>query len=404
MGRGRGSIRWNWVLAWSLAGIAGATAVYASWRSFHTTPGIDFVSFWAAGRLTIEGKAALAYDLAAHRAMELTFVHLPGLMPFAYPPPFLLVVAPLGLFTFPVAFAAWIFLTSAFYLLATRRLAPLPYSIVLPSVLPNALVGQNGFLFTGLFACAVEALQTQPFVSGMLFGCFAMKPQLAPLIPVALIAARAWRAIAGAALSSLLLLVVGVLAFGLNSYAACAHMMAQFGRFVSQDSWPWTEMASVFAFLRFFGLPQAAAFAIQLVAAGAAASVTWRAWAAGRGSRAAVLASATLLVSPYLFTYDALLLVVPFVWMLEHGQRRAAIFVWIACLPPILFYFHLYPGPNTVAIAAIFCLWQTGRPARSGEFAEVAVPTLLPTATTSAGPETAPISGLRAAPARRRLT
>ena len=90
MTRDRGGIRWNWVLAWSFAGIAFATAVYAAARSFQTTPGIDFVSFWAAGRLVIEGKADLAYDLEAHRAMELTFVHLPGLMPFAYPPHFCL--------------------------------------------------------------------------------------------------------------------------------------------------------------------------------------------------------------------------------------------------------------------------------------------------------------------------
>lgn len=387
MKRGSGSIRWRWVLAWSLAGLTVVTAVYAAWRSFETTPGIDFVSFWAAGQLAIRGKAALAYDLTAHRAMELTFVHLPGLMPFAYPPPFLFLVVPLGFLAFPVAFAAWLFLTGAFYLVATRHVAPLPSSIVLPSVLPNALVGQNGFLFTGLFACAVETFETRPFVSGMLFGCFALKPQLAPLIPIALVAARAWQAVAGAALSSLLLMLAGGVAFGFDSYLACAKMMAEFGRFVSQGSWPWTEMASVFAFLRFFGVSPAAAFAIQLVAAALAAVVTFRAWASEQESRAAVLASATILVPPYLFTYDALLLVVPFAWMLEHGQRRAAFLVWIGCLPPILFYFHLYPGPNTVPIAAIFSLWQMSRTARSDASAKVLVP--IPSAAgRAAGPGT----------------
>ncbi len=356
-----GPVRLAWVLAWSIGALACATVLYAAWHTFTAAPRIDFVSFWAAGRLAIEGKGALAYDLDAHRAMELTFIDLRGFMPFAYPPPFLLLVAPLGFLSFPLAFVAWLIATGAFYVGTTRRLAPLPSSVVLSSVFSNALVGQNGFLFTGLFACAVEALRARPFLAGMLFGCFVLKPQLAPLIPVALIAARAWRAITGAALSSVLLLLLGMLAFGLDSYVACLRIMSEFGRFVSQGSWPWTEMASVFAFARYFGVPQGIAFAVQLAAAAAAAVLTWRAWASARESRAAVLAAATILVPPYLFTYDALFLVVPFAWMLQHGQKRAAVLVWIACMPPLLFYFHLYRGPNTVPIAAILCLWSISR-------------------------------------------
>jgi glycosyl transferase family 87 len=359
--RDRSTIRWNWVLLWSVAGITIVTAIYAAWRSFLTRPGIDFVAFWAAGRLAVEGKAVLAYDLSAHHAMELTFTHLEGQMPFPYPPPFLLLVTPLGLLPFPYAFALWLFATGAFYLLATRRLAPVPSSIALPPVFPNALVGQNGFLFTGLFAFAVEALRSRPFVGGMLFGCFVLKPQLAPLIPVALIAARAWRAVAGAMVSTVLLLLVGLMAFGFRSYVACAQMMVLYGHFVSVGSWQWTEMASVFAFFRFFGVSQPVSFAVQLVAAAAATAVTWRAWASNRQSRAAELAAATVLVPPYLFTYDALLLVIPFAWLLKHGERGAAFLVWIACMPVIFFYFHSYTGPNTVPIAAIICLWRISR-------------------------------------------
>jgi hypothetical protein len=312
-------------------------------------------------------------------------------MPFPYPPPFLLLVTPLGFVSFPIAFAVWLFATCAFYIAATRRLAPLPSSMALPVVFPSALVGQNGFLFTGLFACAIEALQSRPFVSGILFGCFVFKPQLAPLIPIALIATRAWRALAGAILSSLLLLLAGLLAFGFGSYIACLRMMAQYGQFVSHGDWPWTEMASVFAFLRFFGMPQVVALFIQLLAAAFAGIATWRVWAARRESRAAVLAAATVLVPPYLFTYDALLLALPFAWMIERGQRRAAFLVWIACLPPILFYFHLYKGPNTVPVAAIFCLWQTSRAAGSDASA-VSVPNSRPAADSSAGPGIAPAS------------
>src|SRR5207248_4161482 len=47
-------------------------ALWAYWLGLvHSRP-TDFLSFWAAGRLALHGKAAIAYDMAAHRLVELT--------------------------------------------------------------------------------------------------------------------------------------------------------------------------------------------------------------------------------------------------------------------------------------------------------------------------------------------
>ena len=75
---------------------------------------VDFLSFWAAGRMVAEGAGAQIYDIEAHRAVERT-VSAVGILPFPYPPPFALMLSPFGLLPFGLGFAAWVALTGAFY-------------------------------------------------------------------------------------------------------------------------------------------------------------------------------------------------------------------------------------------------------------------------------------------------
>jgi hypothetical protein len=190
-----------------------------------------------------------------------------------------------------------------------------------------------------------------------------IKPQLAVLLPVAFLAERNWRAILGAAASSLLLLTLAWLVFGPGAYRGFLAITGDYAGYMSGSRWNWGELASVFAFLRFLGVPQSIALAVQAVAALGAAFLTWRSWVTGDERRIAILAAATLLVPPYLFTYDSLLLILPLATFLrdEKHQWRAPI-VWVLLLLPLLGYFGLYPGPNTVPIAAILSLWWLAGP------------------------------------------
>ena len=63
-----------------LCGVAAIAAVY------ERTVGSDFVAFWAAGRLALEGNAQAAYDIARHHAVELQAEPMAGILPFPYPP------------------------------------------------------------------------------------------------------------------------------------------------------------------------------------------------------------------------------------------------------------------------------------------------------------------------------
>jgi hypothetical protein len=320
-------------------------------------PDVDFVSFWAAGRLTLGGHPSLAYNPHAHRVVEQTVAQMSGLMPFPYPPPFLFVVSCFAWAPYSLAYLSWVSATCGLYWAATKRLAAPRFAFAHPAAIVNAMIGQNGFLTSGIFLFGISRVAAAPFTAGLILGLLVIKPQLAILIPVALLASRQWRAMGGAALSSLTLLAAA-LVFGLDSYRGFFAMTQQYAAFMAADRWDWAQQASVFAFFRFIGVSQPFALAAQAIAAIAAAAVTWRAWARGNEQRGAVLAAATLLVPPYVFTYDSLLLVLPFTILLQDTERpwRAAI-IWICLLAPLPGYFGFYPGPNTVPVAAILSLW-----------------------------------------------
>jgi hypothetical protein len=334
----------------------------AAWVYYSQAPGVDFASFWAAGRLALSGTPALAYDLAAHRAVESTVVHVGGPLPFAYPPPFLFVTAAIAFTPFWLAYLFWMAVTAGLYLIATARVAAPRFAFAHPAAIVNAIIGQNGFLTTSIFLFGTSTLARNAFAGGVIFGLLIIKPQLGVLIPVALVAGREWRAIAGAAVSSSFLLALAALAFGSGTYAQFLEMSGQYASFMAADRWNWAEFSSIYGFVRFTGAPQPLALAAQGLAAAAATVITWHAWARQWQNRDSVLAASTLLVAPYLFTYDSLLLLPALASLLRDPLRplRPAI-VWLCLFAPLLGYVGLYPGPNTVPIGAGLCLWWLSR-------------------------------------------
>jgi hypothetical protein len=343
------------------------TVALAAWVYRSEQPAVDFASFWAAGRLAALGTPALAYAIEAHRAVEMTVAHMGGLMPFPYPPPFLFFVAPVAFEPFWLAYLAWIVPTAALYVAALSRFMAPRYPLAHPAALVNAMIGQNGLLTTAIFGFGITMVATQPLLGGSILGLLIVKPQLGVLLPVALLAERNWRAIAGAAASSLLLLAVAWVVFGSAAYRGFFEITGEYAGFMAASRWNWGEFASLFALLRFFGLAQPIALAVQSIAAILAAAVTWRAWSRRDENRIAILAAATLLVTPYLLTYDSLLLVLPLAVVLRdeaHPWRPAIL--WLLLLAPFLGYFGLYPGPNTIPAAAILSLWWLARPERRG--------------------------------------
>ncbi|HEU0284570.1 MAG TPA: glycosyltransferase family 87 protein [Sphingomicrobium sp.] len=317
---------------------------------------VDFLSFWAAGRMIVDGAGAQIYDIEAHRAVERT-VTTGGLLPFPYPPPFALLLAPFGALPFGFAFTVWVGLTGLFYVVAARAWMPAKLALAQSSVLVNGFIGQNAFLTSGLFLAGLHLLKTRPLLAGAILGLLVIKPQLAIMLPVAMIAGRHWHAVAGGALSASALLLIGFVALGGASYAAFFEILSTYTGFVSESRWNWRELASVYALLRYVGLADGPALSIHIAVAAIAAVMVCQWWWHDRPGKEAVLAAATLLAPPYLLTYDGVLLGLPVAWLLLRGQRpRTALLVWSLAFLTIIAVTGIYELPNTLSLGALVAL------------------------------------------------
>ena len=356
-------------------------AAWACWLLYGGARDVDFLSFFAAGRMVLNGQASLVYDIAAHRAVEVTIAPMRGMLPFPYPPPFLFFVTPFALTPFWLAFALWLIVTGALYVLGALRFTRWPYALANPPLLVTAMIGQTGFLISGIFMIGLSLIARRPLVAGMVLGLLVLKPQLALLLPFAAIAGRHWRVIAGAAVSSSLLLLIALAVFGIGAYEGFLSIVPRYAASMEASRWPWNELVSPFALARFWGTPPTLALAIHAVVAIAAAAITTCAWWLDLDEKIPILAAASLLISPYIFTYDALLLIVPAAWLIRQCRFGLVAVLWLLSLTPLLTYFTPWVWPNLIPVAAALCLWllqpktvaaasarQMRRKARMGRF------------------------------------
>lgn len=294
----------------------------------------DFISFWGAAQLALAGHSAAAYDNQVLHAVQSAVASFGGSgaqMPFPYPTAYLALVTPFGLLPFPIGMAVWTACTFAFYMLAARRLMPqagwLPAA--LPAVYANAAVGQNAFLTAGIFMTGLSLMRRSPFVAGLVLGCLVIKPQLGLLLPVAFLAARSWRVIAGAALSSAALLVAGALVFGLHTTTAWLDQLPLYGTITRDGLVGWSKLSSVYALARALGVSLGTALVVHGSVAAASAVAVWRIWRsddADDNLKIAILSAATAVASPYFFFYDMVVLAPAMLYLMVRGERPWLIF------------------------------------------------------------------------------
>jgi hypothetical protein len=142
--------------------------------------------------------------------------------PWLYPPTFLLLVLPLALLPFYPSLIVWSSATLAGYLFIIRRLAPHNLTVWLalafPASFQNFIRGQNAFISTMLLGGGLLLLDRYPFAGGFLLGLISYKPQLAILVPIALLAGRHWKALTAAICSAAGMATASLLAFGPDSW------------------------------------------------------------------------------------------------------------------------------------------------------------------------------------------
>jgi hypothetical protein len=331
------------------------TAYFAHW--WITDPnglGIptDFVNVWSAGKLVLDGHPAWAWDWDIQKQVQVgllgqTFV---GHFAWHYPPPFLFVAAFLAQFPYTVAFIGWVSVSLVPYLVTMRAIVGGPFGWMLaaafPVVLTNTLVGQNGFLTASLVGGMLILLPTRPILSGICLGLLSYKPQYGLLFPIALIAASQWTVFFTAGLVAAAIAAASWLAFGTESWQAFFHWLPMFSQaFLTEGRAPWGKMQSIFALARYFGGSESLGWALQwtMIAAVAATLVLlWRS-RVRYSLKAAGLATGTLLVTPYLFLYDVMVLAIAVGFLVRIGLSDGFRRYELPALGGMAFLLMFYP-------------------------------------------------------------
>ena len=333
--------------------------------------GYDFITFWSGARLALLGRPEAVFDWQAIVAAQHAAVPAMSEKPFLwhYPPTFLLAVLPLGLMPYIAAFAAFSAASVAFWAVLVRRVAPDPRYWIVAAAMPAGLInffhGQNGFLTAARAGFALLLLDAQPIAAGVLIGLLAIKPHLAILFPVALVASRNWRAFAAAAMTTVLFTAASIAAFGWPTVTAFIHDMPSAGMLIDTGMLSWGKMPSPYVFALGLGAPRPVAMALQAIIAIAAVYAVWRVWREPRApfaARAATLLTAALLMSPYVFYYDmtwaglaiGLLALSAGAAGFLKGEREVLLAAWIA--PILMVPIYKLTGVQDGAVVLVLLL------------------------------------------------
>src|SRR5437868_2628718 len=293
--------------------------------------GTDFSNVYAAGQLTRQGRPADAYQPALQHAAEKA-VFGGREVPFFgwhYPPFFFAVAAIVAAFPYGWGLAIWLAASLAAYLAAIRAILPGGQTLLLAASFPGVFVnighGQNGFLTAALLGGALHLIDRRPWLSGVLIGLLAYKPQFGVLIPIALLAGARWRSFGAATATVAALVAVSMATLGSGVWHAFADS-TNFTQTVvlEQGGTGWEKIQSLFSAARMWGAGVHVAYAIQIaLALTLAATIAWL-WQSDAAFelRASALATASLLATPYVLDYDLVALSVAIAFFARHGLKH----------------------------------------------------------------------------------
>jgi hypothetical protein len=336
----------------------------------------DFVDVWAAGKLVLQGQAASVYDWPTHKAMEESALGhaFEGYFGWHYPPTYLFVAAALALMPYGLAAVLWTFGSFSAYLVAIRAILGgrngLMLAAAFPAVLSNLVIGQNGFLSAALIGGALVLLEKRPVMAGVLIGLLTYKPHLGLLVPIALVVGGHWRAFITAGFVAMLMAAGAWVAFGTDAWIGfIGNISHTSDAFLSKGWADFGKLQTAFGLIRCLGGPEPLAWAVQgtiALAAATAVALVWRS-RANFALKAATLSVCGLLATPYLYTYDLVVLAVPLAFLLRLGRvggfRPYEVgAIAIACALVLVFPILAVPvGFGAVLIVAALVARRIGR-------------------------------------------
>ncbi len=196
-----------------------------------------------------------------------------------------------------------------------------------------------------------------------------------------LIAASQWTVFFTAAAVTVLMALVSWFAFGIESWQAFFHWMPMFSQaFLTEGKATWWKLQSLFSLVRYFGGTEHLAWVFQWILSATVAvtlAVMWRS-RISYSLKAAALATGTLLITPYLFMYDMMVLAIPVAFLVRIGLRtgfRHYELPALACAMAFILGFIFVGAPlglgATLIVAGLSCAAPARGAACAGAGADV---------------------------------
>jgi len=321
---------------------------------------VDFAVFWGAAKLALTEGPLAPFDLDrlnAARALPDGVETFPML--WLYPPGWLSVILPLGLLSF---FWAWLVFCAvsicAFGAATFRASRAIPGAWLLmlaaPAVLITLALGQTALIFAALLALAIEAMRNdRPVLAGLAIAAMTLKPQLGLAIPVALLAGGHWRVILWATAGTAAILAASLVWPGADYWPAFFAAMTDASDRIRESRLP-QMMTSGYGTGVALGFARDTALIAQgALSLAAAAGLGWL-WAsrAPFDLKAAGLAFAVLLITPYAIYYEMVFAVLGCLYLARAGslanRARAglALMIWLTPIIGIAVVVLISPGPG----------------------------------------------------------
>ena len=403
--RQRRSIRWQRLAYAGAAGAGLGSVIFWAlyWISFArgNLQGPDFFSFYAAARLYVLKGGSAVYDLGLQKQFELQITGQNAgrfvVLPYYHPPYYTLLIAPLANLDYRGAYFAMaafnlVLAAALIALLVKNSLAIHGRSAIVAAVMiagffplfVTLLQGQSDLVVLVPLAAAYACWSRGRYAWAGAFSALALaKPQLLLLIPVLLLARRAWSAlaafvgvVAGLALLSLVTFGAGAVV----NYLGVVGTWAIGGRLPTSGGLVYTDTAVYSLRNLLAGGGSAVALVVLVLLLGLVAlSLSWRPDKPRLDFALAIAAS--LVLSPHQNVHDLALLVIPgfaLADLAQAGQLR-----WPAAAATVLILSYA-----AIELTLAISLWSAAAGA-------VAIAAYLTIERMSVGPDPIPLGELR---------
>jgi alpha-1,2-mannosyltransferase len=322
----------------------------------------DFLQFPISARLIASGHADQLYDdQVLAREIHATIGRDTSVyLQYFYGPQVALPFIPLASLPFLAQAAIWVALSFlmyfvCIYLILKRCAALRPYralvaicALAYPPLFHFFMRGQLSVVLLVCFTAAYLAFFSErDFLAGVTLGLLAFKPQFLVAIPLILLLAQAWKALAGVVISAATQLALTSLYFGGDV------MQAYFARLLHSASHPGStelifspiQMHSLHSFWELLIPSRPGVWALYVLTSFAVTGIAASIWksSAPLALRFSALMFAAVLVNPHLYIYDLLALAPAFLlltdWSLDnplHSAKPALdVLLYLAFLLPL---------------------------------------------------------------------